>query len=323
LSPTDTDHLVATIIAAHNCETTIHRAVCSALEQTETAEVFVIDDGSTDNSFLEAKSADDGSGRLKLLSLPTNRGPSAARNCALSQCASPWIGILDADDYFLPGRLQGLLRYADNADLIADDIWRVQENDSEGPRQLFLGPRLPQARTINFTDFVLSNITSRRRQRGELGFIKPLMRRSFLDAHCLRYQEHMRLGEDYELYARALACGARLLLVPPQGYVSVVRAQSLSGQHSENDLQQLRDCDKSLEALPQLNAQEKAALHRHYLSIDCRLQWRLLILAVKQRSLRNILASFRRPMPVPAYLLFHLLEQLVLRCKAKLLKQTA
>ena len=33
----------------------------------------------------------------------------------------------------------------------------------------------------------------------------------------------MRLGEDFEFYARTLALGARLLLIPAQGYVSVVR----------------------------------------------------------------------------------------------------
>ena len=139
------------------------------------------------------------------------------------------------------------------------------------------------------------------------------MRRSFLEAHGLHYQESMRLGEDYELYARALALGAKLLLVPAQGYVSVVRAQSLSGNHSEEDLRQLRDCDENLMTLPRLNTADKQALRKHYLSIDCRLQWRLLILAVKERKGRKALASFLRPLPVPLYLLRQLLEQIILR----------
>lgn len=139
------------------------------------------------------------------------------------------------------------------------------------------------------------------------------MRRSFFERHGLRYQEHMRLGEDYELYARALGLGATLLLVPAQGYVSVVRANSLSGCHSEEDLRQLRDCNIGLAALPRLNAEDKKALRRHYLDTDCRLQWRLLILAVKQGNPKQILATFLRPLPVPLYLLGQLLEQVILR----------
>jgi succinoglycan biosynthesis protein ExoU len=158
---------------------------------------------------------------------------------------------------------------------------------------------------------VLSNVTGER-QRAELGFIKPLMRRQFLEAHHIRYREHMRLGEDFELYARALALGARLLLVPAQGYVSVMRPGSLSGRHTEQDLLHLRDCGDPLAALP-LGAADRDALRQHYLSVDCRLQWRLLILAVKKRDPRAALAAFLRPWPVPRYLLRQLASQCFLR----------
>lgn len=60
-------------------------------------------------------------------------------------------------------------------------------------------------------------------------------------------------------------------------------------------------------------AQDKKALRRHYLGIDCRLQWRLMIFAVKQRSLKQSLATFLRSLPVPVYLLRQLLEQVTLR----------
>jgi len=309
---------ITVIISAYNAEATLGRAITSALQQPEAAEVIVIDDASTDHTVKKARAADDGTGRLKIISLSSNSGPSAARNRAIKESRAPWIAILDADDFFLPGRLQQLLKFADAADIIADDLWRVDEYDIDGPRTLFLGDLLPEARFITFAEFVNSNISDRRRQRGELGFIKPIMRRSFLEKHGLRYQENMRLGEDYELYARALALGAKLYLMPAQGYVSVVRAQSLSGRHSENDLLQLRNCDIALAALPSLTNDDKKALHKHYLSIDCRLQWRLLILAVKERHWGSAMRTFMRPLPVPLYLGQQLLEQLVLRLGKKL-----
>jgi len=309
----------AILIAAHNAAGTIGRAVRSALAEPEASEVIVIDDASTDGTKDAARAADDGSGRLKILVQPKNAGPSAARNRGIKESTAPWIGILDADDFFVPGRLKSLLTLADHADLIADDAGQVSESNIDGPRKSLLGEALSQPRQINFAEFASSNVTDPQRPRGELGFIKPLMRREFLDKHNIRYQEHMRLGEDYELYARALAFGARLYLAPTQGYVSVLRSNSLSGQHSEDDLHNLRDCDYALGKIPGLTPSDKTALRQHFLSVDCRLQWRLLIKAVKERNVGAAIHTFLRPLPVPYYLIKKLTEQFFMRT-TKILK---
>lgn len=313
---------VSILIPAYNAAATVARAVKSALVEPEAAEVIVVDDASSDATADAARAADDGSGRLKILTQPRNAGPAAARNRALRESTAAWVGILDADDFFLPGRLQRLLALADRADLIADDIGQVDENAVDGPRKSLLGINSAAPRAVGFTEFVSSNVTDRKHPRGELGFIKPIMRRAFLDQHNLRYQENMRLGEDYELYARALALGARLLLAPSQGYVSVMRKNSLSGQHSEDDLRNLRDCDLALGKIPGLTAGDHMALRRHYANTDCRLQWRLLINAVKQRDAPAAFAAFLRPWPVPYYLTARLAEQAVLRAGKKLKGQS-
>jgi succinoglycan biosynthesis protein ExoU len=309
---------VAVVIAAHNAAATVARAVRSALAEPEAAEIVVVDDASTDDTAARGRAADDGSGRLKILATPSNAGPSAARNRAIRESAAPWIAILDADDFFLPGRLARLLAFADRADFIADDIGQVAENAIEGPRRSLFGAALVTARRVDFAEFVSSNVTDLKRPRGELGFVKPLMRRAFLAAHGVTYQPAMRLGEDYELYARALAFGARFYLVPGQGYVSVMRPDSLSGRHSEADLRLLRDCDKAIAEIPGLSEADKNALRRHFLSVDCRLQWRLLISAVKTRDWLAVLGTFTRPYPVTLYLLARLAEQAVLRTAKKL-----
>lgn len=304
---------VCVIIAAYNAQGTIARAVASALAQAEVSEVFVIDDASPDATIDAAKTADDGSGRLIILRQPQNAGPSAARNKALEKSNAAWLTVLDSDDFFLEGRIKGLLAYADNADLIADNMWQVSENNVEGPRKSLLDPAPNAPQPVNFEQFVRSNVTQKGRQRGELGFIKPLMRAEFFKKHQIRYQEHLRLGEDFELYARALGLGARMVLVPAQGYVSVVREGSLSGRHSETDLQHLRDCDLALASTLPLSSSEKDALRQHYLSIDCRYQWRMLILAVKRRDPLAMLRTFLRPWPVPYYVASHLAQQIWLR----------
>ena len=89
------------------------------------------------------------------------------------------------------------------------------------------------------------------------------MRRAFLDEHGLRYREELRLGEDYDLYARALVRGARYKIVHSCGYGAVVRADSLSGQHRTLDLKRLYEADRSILASPDLPPQAAQLLHRH------------------------------------------------------------
>jgi succinoglycan biosynthesis protein ExoU len=160
-------------------------------------------------------------------------------------------------------------------------------------------------------------VTKTGKQRAELGFIKPLMKRKFLTENSITYQENMRLGEDFELYARALALGANLIITPTQGYVSVVRSNSLSGNHTENDLLNLRNCDKIIIKDCNLSKIDNDALYQHYLSIECRLQWRLLILAVKNRNLRQAVNTFLHPYPVSLYLCKQLILEFLTRIFGK------
>jgi succinoglycan biosynthesis protein ExoU len=267
---------VCVIIPAFNAVRTIGRAVRSALDQPEAAEVIVVDDGSTDATSRAAQEADDGSGRLRILVQPVSGGgPAAARNRAIEESTSPWICPLDADDYFLDGRLAALRAQAGNCDFIADDLLRATEHQPDGPYSLMI--RRGMAPTmLDFATFVRGNISRPDRPRSELGFLKPLMRRAFLDRAELRYDPQLRLGEDFVLYARALADGARFKLVPACGYIAVERANSLSGQHSGRDLQNLLAATRALEAMP-LTFRERTAVRAHRQHVAAKVKLREVI----------------------------------------------
>ncbi|MCX8572948.1 glycosyltransferase family 2 protein [Aminobacter sp. MET-1] len=250
---------VCVIIAAHNAADTIGTAIASALREPEVVEVIVVDDASTDATEAVAHASEDGSGRLMVLRLDVNRGPSFARNMAIRHSTSPLIAILDADDFFLPGRF-GPLVLASDWDIVADNLVFVRD-----PRAL--GSKLPsfaaEPASLDLASFVEGNISRRGAQRGELGFLKPIIRRDFLDEHGLAYDENLRLGEDYALYAWALLLGARFRLVRTCGYAAVVRPNSLSGRHSTDDLWRLADVDQTLLTLPGLSGDARKALQRH------------------------------------------------------------
>ncbi|WP_404338479.1 glycosyltransferase family 2 protein [Sphingomonas sp. MMS12-HWE2-04] len=255
---------VCVIIPAYNAGATIARAVASALAEPEVAEVFVVDDASGDDTVARARGADDGSDRLRVIALAANGGPSPARNAAIDASVSPFLAILDADDYLLPGRFARLLARSD-WDLIADNILFVLEGSEDSAAPPSGGDR---HRTLTLGEFVERNISRPGRPRAELGFLKPLIRRVMLDTLGLRYQEDIRLGEDYLLYAEALARGARFELAEACGYVAIERAGSLSGRHSTDDLARLLAADRRLAARPGITPGDRKILASHVAALD-------------------------------------------------------
>lgn len=253
---------VAVVIAAHNAAPTIGRAIASALAEPEVREIVVVDDASTDATADVAARGEDGSGRLRVERLAANQGPSAARNRALALSSAGFVAILDADDFILPGRFARLLAEAD-WDLVADNIVFVPEASVSSFAVSNVPAFAPDPRPLTLNGFIAGNISERGKKRGELGFLKPVIRRAFLERFGLRYDESMRLGEDYDLYCRAMVLGARFRLISSCGYGAVERPGSLSGLHRTEDLEALAAGDARLLADPALPAASRSILRRH------------------------------------------------------------
>lgn len=280
---------VTVVIAAWRAAGTIGRAVASALAQPEAAEVVVVDDASNDDgaTIAAARAADDGTRRLTVLALESNGGPSAARNAAIAASKAPWITILDSDDYFEPGRLRGLMALADQGyDLIADDLMQLKDGapPSTAETMWFVGGDNTPV-DVNFTYFMESSIAKSETRRREMGFLKPMMRRAFLDAHAIRYDERMRLGEDFDIYARTLLAGGRMRLIPWTGYISVMRSNSLSWHHSRRDLVELEAANDRLLESSLISAADAKLVRRHRLIARCRISWVDMITALKKGNI--------------------------------------
>jgi succinoglycan biosynthesis protein ExoU len=231
------DRSVAVIITARDAAATVAKAVASALAQLEAREVVLVDDGSRDATAAVAASVDDGSGRLKIIRLDENRGPSHGRNVAIAASSAPFLCILDADDFMTPGRLGRLFdRGGEDWDLLADDLLFCDGPDEARVFDRLLPPGSATPRDLTLSAFALGNLPRRDRPRRELGFLKPLIRRAFVEWHGIRYDERLRLGEDFVFYASCLIVGARFRLVESCGYCAVQYANSLSGRHRTEDI---------------------------------------------------------------------------------------
>jgi glycosyltransferase involved in cell wall biosynthesis len=94
---------VSVVIPTYNSAHLLDDALQSVLEQTyKDFEIIVVDDGSTDNTSEVVSKYND---KLHYFRVD-NRGPAKARNYGISKATGKYIAFLDADDKWLPTKLE-------------------------------------------------------------------------------------------------------------------------------------------------------------------------------------------------------------------------
>lgn len=98
--------LVSAIIPAYNAEKTIEDCIKSIVNQTyNNIEIIVINDGSKDNTMNILNKLSSEIKNLCAYTIP-NSGPSNARNWGINHANGVYIAFLDADDKWLPNKIE-------------------------------------------------------------------------------------------------------------------------------------------------------------------------------------------------------------------------
>ena len=95
---------VSVVIPYHNAQAYLGEALSSVRNQTAApAEIIVVDDGS--DAAARGALAELG-GDIKVITLPRNEGPGVARNAGVDAAGQPYVAYLDADDHWVPEKLE-------------------------------------------------------------------------------------------------------------------------------------------------------------------------------------------------------------------------
>lgn len=191
------DPTFGVLITAHNVAPFLPAALESVYAQTDRPdEVVVCDDASSDDVERAVADYED---RIRLVRRPSQGGEGAAKNTALAHLGTDFAVVLDGDDAMDPHRLEALrwlARQRTDLDILTTE-WRLFGAEVEDDWSL--------AEHFPVTDQV-----------------EAVLRWNFLPAPALRrtavlaaggFDEQLRYGPDWELYARMLLRGSRAGLI--------------------------------------------------------------------------------------------------------------
>ncbi|MGB5920496.1 glycosyltransferase family 2 protein [Arcobacter sp.] len=116
---TNKQPLVTVIIPLYNAEKYISKTIDNVINQTyQNWEMIVVDDCSTDISRNIVKDYEEKDHRIKLIESESNfGGPARPRNIGVENAKGEYIAFLDADDIWLPQKLEKHLEFMKQNDL--------------------------------------------------------------------------------------------------------------------------------------------------------------------------------------------------------------
>lgn len=287
---TEARPLISVVMANFEAGEKIVHALHSVLRQSVgDLEVIVSDDGSSDDSLAHVRRLVEIDGRIRLVTAGQNGGPARCRNRALDLARGQWIAIVDSDDIIHPERFERLLAAAGahDADIVADDLLLFFE-DGTAPR-LMLGDEAERSFLVSAEHWLLAGMDG----SPALGYLKPLISADRLKT--LRYDENLRIGEDFDLVLRLLLEGARLLVFPEPFYLYRRHSGSISHRLSVADMEAMVERQVAVAGVYQpLDARVAAAVDLRLKMLRAGLGYERLVTSIKTRNIPAALAGIAR-----------------------------
>ncbi|MFE6745974.1 glycosyltransferase family 2 protein [Kitasatospora purpeofusca] len=213
--------LVSVVMPVHNSASTVGAAVRSVLAQTHSdVEVLITDDASTDASWellVELARQDE---RVLPRPAPAQGGAGRARNLAMARARGEWIAFLDADDLWLPTKVERQLDLgaATRAPLTYTSYYKMDAEYSGEAADFVPNGRVVKVRDrVSYRAMLLQD---------HIGCLTAMYSRKELGT---RMMPEMRRRQDYALWLSIMRDGVEARGLPePLAVYRSGRAGSLS-----------------------------------------------------------------------------------------------
>ncbi|MEI7759709.1 MAG: glycosyltransferase family A protein [Thermoleophilia bacterium] len=228
--------VVSVLITARDNETHIGVALASVLRQTLQAfEVLVVDDGSSDGTSRVAAAFRDS--RIHIVRHDESAGISTRRNELVARARAPYVAPLDADDAWLPQRLECHIRLLEaQPEVVAVGSDAVVIDGERGVLRYFRLPRSDAA--IRWTCLFASPLIHS----------ASTIRKAVFD-EGVRYDPAFPLAQDYDLWTQVLHRGGLRNMGVPLSLYRVHGAQATQRMAATQPAEQQQIARAAIEAL--------------------------------------------------------------------------
>lgn len=210
--------MLSVIVPAYNVERYIAVALSSLRAQlADDWDAWIVDDGSTDRTLEIARGFAGDDPRFHVLTQANSGGPAIPRNRAIALSRGAFVGFLDPDDYYLPGKLSRqldvMLAHPDVDMVFCDNLLIDETGAAPGERYLQRVNYLSRARP--YLDAVGNNVYLSRASFYAFSSVEVagpstsgvLLRRSALLRCPTWFAEDLGVGEDLDLWFRIIENG--------------------------------------------------------------------------------------------------------------------
>jgi succinoglycan biosynthesis protein ExoO len=220
--------LVSVVMPAYNAEKYIGEAIQSVLNQTyRNFELIIVDDGSADKTWEIIQSYNDS--RIIAIRHQQNKGIAEAIDTALDIAKGKWVALIDADDVWLPERLEklvGILEGSGDGFFVADDLLLCFDSE-EGLKRW--GSLFDLYYKINFKDeikvFSFSNYI-----KHNAPCIKPVFPLKIVKGNSITQKQEFVPSEDFLFYCEHFRAGLKLKLTRNAYYLYRLTPKSLTSK---------------------------------------------------------------------------------------------
>lgn len=222
---------IAFIIPVFNAEQTIRRAV-SSIDTKHDYEIICVNDGSTDKTQEVLEQLAKEYKNIKIIN-QENKGAAVSRNNGLAQMTSDVFMFLDADDQFLPSRIDYMADYylKDEAvDLVIGQIGRGKDGEWQ---------HIPTHKGLN--KFEKVNLAQCPEVLQSIGPGAKMFNAKFAD---LRFDEDVVFCEEHTFIAKAYKKASDIQLLPNIVYAYNEVEGSVTEQRTERFLAYMADALK-------------------------------------------------------------------------------
>lgn len=188
--------LVSIITPVYNSAVYIGKTIESVQRQTYCQwEMLLVDDCSTDNSAAIIKGASERDPRIRYIPLYSNSGAAISRNKALESANGQYIAYLDADDIWLPEKLERQITFMkhNNVQFSCCDYEKIEADGNT----TFKVVHMPK--TITYEQLLRNTIIQ------TVGVIVDL---ATVDKNLL-VMPNIRRGQDSATWLQMLRCGVK------------------------------------------------------------------------------------------------------------------